>query len=369
MPKRVPLIACLVLLIQACSASVHAAEPLPEAEVLARVNGEVIVAGDLLWEVDLLLDQRLAAMPPEARASVPKAELAAAKRKMLEELLLSRLDMTLFYADFRSTVPQADLASIHANLEPQFINMELPNLMRRLEVESIPELRDKLRSVGTSLEERQRDFNRKMIARSWLTETVEYDKEVTHEQMLEYYREHYDEYAYESQARWEELMVRFDRYPTKRAAWAAICTLGNRAYQQVGKTPADEPALEAIARQGSQGVTASAGGQHDWTTQGSLAADKIDAALFTQPLGQLSPILEGPAGYHIVRVIERKEAGHEPFREVQAAIRDSIQNDRFSVAVQQRVFDLKRGARLWTAFTGDIDTSKVRQAGKAPTVR
>ncbi|MEO1495889.1 MAG: peptidyl-prolyl cis-trans isomerase [Planctomycetota bacterium] len=367
MLRFTPLLA-LAIAVQAGAS--RAAEPLAEGEVLARVNGEVIVAGDLLWEAQLILEQRLASLPPEARANVPEKELNEAKRKMVQELLFSRLDMMLMYADFRSSVPMADLSKIHANLEPQFMTQEIPNLLEKLDAENLGELKTIFRRVGTSMEERKQDYYRKSIASAWLTESVSFDEEVTHEQMLDYYREHRADYDFDAQAKWEELMVRFDRHPTKREAWAAICVLGNQAHPRAAAVAVGEPAFAPIAQTGSEGVSAADGGVFDWTTKGSLAIDALDKAIFTLPPGQLSPIIEGPSGYHIVRVIERKDAGRKPFRDVQAKIRDKIKNGRFQKAVQQKVVELKRDARLWTVFTGDIDASgAARTADRGTKVR
>ncbi|TWT46927.1 peptidylprolyl isomerase [Botrimarina hoheduenensis] len=340
------------------------AKPLAEAEVLARVNGEVIVAGDLLWEVELVLQERLAGVPPEQRDMIPAEQIAAIKRQLMQELLMSRLDMTLFYADFRSTVPNSNLKAIHESLEKQFNLTELPRLGKQLGVEDRDELIAKLNTLGTSLEERRQDYYRKMISRSWLTETVEYDQEVTHDQMLDYYNDHRDEYAYEARTRWEELMVRFDKFSSKQDAWRAICEMGNQAHAIAAETPAGKAAFAPIAKQLSHGLTANKGGLHGWTTAGALMAEEVDAAIFALPPGELSTILEGPTGFHIVRVVERRPAGHKEFRDVQGAIRNGIKNDRFNAAVNQRVTDLKRNARLWTAFTGDIDTSRIAKDAK-----
>lgn len=337
----------------------QAAEPLPEAEVLARVNSEVIVAGDVLWEVRLVMEQRLSTIPEPQRSQIPPEQLEQLQRQLIEQMLLSRLELTLFYSDFRASVPQANLAAIHESLEPRFTKEEVKNLAEQLEAETGADLIARLRELGTSLEERRDDYYRKMIARSWLSETVKYDEEVTHDEMLEYYREHREDYAYEARSRWEELMVRFDKFPTKRDAWRAICAIGNQTHVAAQGVPVGEPAFEAVAKQASHGLTASEGGAHEWTTRGSLAAEEIDAAIFALPVGELSTILEGPSGFHIVRVLERKEAGHTAFRDVQGDIRDAIKNQRFKIAADERVTELKRGARLWTVFTGDIDTSKV----------
>ena len=340
----------LVVPIQAASN----VSPLKDCEVLARVNSQVILSCELSWEVEMLLDQRLSQMSDVQRDQIPTEELKLVKEKLTEQLLMSRLELALFYADFRSRNPQADVTKIEESLSSLFITKELPEMMQRVGAKDVRELEEKLIKYGTSLEERRQDFYRKMIARSWLTETIEFEKEVTHDQMLEYYKEHQADYAKPNRSRWEELMVSFDRYPSKRDAYAAIAKLGNQVYQDAAKKPAKEACFTEVAKASSQGVTASEGGIHKWTTKGALASKKIDTAIFTLKPGELSPIIESPFGFHIVRVLEREEAGLVPFAKVQAEIKSQIRDDRFRVAMKARMADLKSEARVWTKFKGDI---------------
>jgi parvulin-like peptidyl-prolyl isomerase len=80
----------------------------------------------------------------------------------------------------------------------------------------------------------------------------------------------------------------------------------------------------------------------------------IDHALFSLEVGRLSPILESDAGFHIVRVLERKQAGRKPFTEVQNDIREKLKDERFRDAVEEYIAELRRDARIWTAYTGPV---------------
>lgn len=339
----------------AWGSTLGAAERLPECEVIARVNGEVIQACELSWEVELMLQRRLSQLSPEARAAAPPEELEKARQAILRQLLTSHVDMALFYSDFRSSVPMANVAAIHESLEPAWEKSEKPRLRKQVGVETDAELEQRLVELGTSIGERHAAFMRKMIARSWLTESAEYEQEVTHRQMLEYYREHQEDYAFPARVRWEELVVRFDKHASKAAAWRAIAELGNQAHAASAGRPAGEATFAEIARRASDGFTAANGGAHKWTTRGAMAATSVDDQLFTLPAGQMSAILEGPTGFHIVRVLERRDAGVEPFRKVQQQIAAKIRDRRFDAAVRGRIAELKESARIWTAFSGDVE--------------
>jgi parvulin-like peptidyl-prolyl isomerase len=333
-------------------------QPMDECEVLARVNGQVIVARDVMWEAELMMQQRLAKLPPEQRANAPAQVIALAKRQLLQQMVMSRLDMALFYADFRAKSPDANLEKIHESLSAEFDKRELPKLRESLQAKDDAELAQRLFTLGTTLEERRQDFYNKMIARSWLTETVRYDKEVTHDQMLAYYQENRKKYEFPARCKWEELVARFDRYPSKAEAYRALALMGNAAHQVAAGGSAETPPYGEVAKRSSQGFNAAQGGLYDWTTQGALAATDVDRLLFTLPVGQMSSIVEGPLGFHLVRVVAREEAGVKEFRAVQTKIAEGIKNDRFNDAVQLRVTELKKGALVWTAFTGDLGASR-----------
>ena len=208
------------------------------------------------------------------------------------------------------------------------------------------------------------------MAMGWIHEQAKSDKEVTHEQMLEYYYKHIKDYEFQSKVRWEQLQVRFRNAPSKAnaaamaplewdpktgqmrlksdpskiAAWSTIAEAGNRI---IGGQPFAE-----VAKAMSDGPTKDKGGLHDWTLQGSLASESVDQFLFTSPVGQLSPIIEDERGFQIVRVMERKMAGRTPFTEVQQEIKKRIKQERSAEAMRAYVAKMQNRVSVWTIFDG-----------------
>jgi len=118
--------------------------------------------------------------------------------------------------------------------------------------------------------------------------------------------------------------------------------MGNRVLQG---TP-----FEQVAKEDSQGVTAAEGGVFKDTTQGSLAAEEVDKAIFALPPNRPSRILESERGYHIVRVLQRKDGYRTPFREAQVEIKEKILNERREKALAAFEARLKRDVPTWTIF-------------------
>lgn len=324
-----------------------------ECQVIARVDGQVMLACEVLWQVNREIESKGGQLPPGQEKEIFDF--------LMQRQLVSNLDTKILYANFRRNAPMADLAAIHSNLDKIFDEKEIPELMKMVGVKERDQLEDKLLSLGTTLAERREGYYEKMIARSWINESLEFNREVTHQQMLDYYRDHGEDFDFPTQARWEELMIRFDKHESKDAAYRTLVSLGSAAFQLTKNAVPSEPIFSDLAKQSSDGFTAEEGGQHDWTTQGSLAAERVDEALFLVPIGQMSPIIEGNRGFHIVRVLERKLAGRKPFTEVQNTIREKIQNDRFSEAIQSKIVELRSNARIWTVYEGDFKHPAAQQ--------
>jgi hypothetical protein len=152
-------------------------------------------------------------------------------------------------------------------------------------------------------------------------------------------------------------MVRFDRSGGDRdAAWKALAEMGNDVWTKVVANPTIRgPVFAEIAKAKSHGFTAHDGGAHDWTTYGSLMCEEINQALETLEVGQLSPGIESPQGFHIVRVLERKLAGRTPFTEAQAKIREKLEAEQKETLLNAELAELRKSARVWTIWHGELN--------------
>jgi parvulin-like peptidyl-prolyl isomerase len=140
--------------------------------------------------------------------------------------------------------------------------------------------------------------------------------------------------------------------------------MGNEVWHRGTAAAVQGPAFAEVAKAKSDGFTAKDGGLHDWTTKGALQCEQIDTELFTRQVGQMSPIIDSGPAFHIVRVLERKEAGRKPFTEVQGDIRIALKEQRMRAAMGEYIAQLRADARIWTAFTGNVSADVL--LGKQP---
>jgi hypothetical protein len=315
------------------------AKPIEGSEIIARVDGQVLLASDLLWQINRVIAMSNRPVPPE--------HVAEAQQMLMQQLLVGMIDTKLLYGNFRATVPAEAHPKVETELAQPFEEMEIPRLMKMFGVEDRPALEAALIKSGTSIREVQRQFLERTIAGEWLRNLTPKATPISYEALLAYYQDHVKEYETPAQARWEELAVHFSRTGSRDEAWAQICDMGNAVWKHVEANPGLRgPVFGDVARAKSHGLTAVDGGINDWTTLGALRCEALNEALTTLAVGQMSDGIESEQGFHIVRVLERKDAGRVPFTEAQAGIRKLLEDEQRST--------LRSRARVWTIYHGDM---------------
>jgi len=98
-----------------------------------------------------------------------------------------------------------------------------------------------------------------------------------------------------------------------------------------------------VAREVSQGPSASEGGDLGWLRRGVVQAE-VEKAAFALETGQASDLVRTKTGFQILKVEERRGGQARPFDEVKDEIRDRLTNDQADSARQQYVAELKKEA-------------------------
>lgn len=331
------------------------AQPIEAAQILAKVDGQVVLASDLLWQVNQMIADNL--------DRIPEDEIETVRTTLLEKQLYGLIDTKLLYADFVSTVPAENIPKIRESLSKAFEEHEVPRLTKMLKVDNRAALEAKLAEYDGSLKDIEQMFFERSIAGEWLRQKTPKPKEVTHEQMLNHYQEHLKDYEFDTKARWEEVMVRFKRFDGDREkAWHELADMGNEIWNTVAANPSLRgPVFSKVARERSDGYTAKDGGEHPWTVVGDLKCEAINDALRDLAVGQMSDPIVSKRGIHIVRVLERKEAGRTPFTEAQAKIREKLEKKQKVDLVNDEMKKLRKQAQVWTLFEGEISTARLSE--------
>lgn len=318
-------------------------------ERLAVVGDQYILAGDLYPMVNQYMEKLLGNLTAEQREQITPEQLDEQREVVLGKYLELTVEQKLLFVDFRRYAHknardkfQEMFTDIQKKVEQEFEKSQIDQLMSVMEVTNRAQLDGKLRSYGSSLEDRKRIFLEQALGQEMLKRSTQQLPEITYVDLRNRYQADIEKYQIPAKAKWEQLSVLFDQFPSRELAWNALAEMGNRV--RFGAS------LAQVATQSSQEPAAPRGGFHDWTSQGSLVSDEIDASIFSLPLNALSPIIEDRVGYHIIRVLDRREAGFVPFAEAQEEIEKTLRDERKEKQRTEYLARLRREIPVWTVF-------------------
>jgi len=315
-------------------------QSLDNARVVARVGPEVVLEGDLLTPSALAwLDKVSGGLTPE--------QIRELKSQICRQVIKQHVESLVIYVDACRTIPEDRLPEIEKKVNEAFDQQQLPRLVNDAGVANALEYDQLLRSRGQSLDRIRKTFFERALAQQWVQQKVVNDGEIPHAEMIAWYQNHLAEYEYPAKVRFEQLTVKVTASRPRGQAWTTLAAMGNEVMQ--GKPFAD------IARTHSEGPTALTGGAFDWTTKGSLVSKVVNEAVFTLPVGQMSAILDDGSSLHIVRVIERIDAGRTPFIEAQVAIRDKLQDERRKREMDEYLATVRGRTPVWTVYDDEPD--------------
>jgi hypothetical protein len=332
--------------------ALRADEPPPitfeSTDVLAKVDAEVIEAGDVvLWA---LADYNKFKVEQERanQKRFTKAQKERAYRAALADQVMSLVKIKLLYLQARQRMPKDKFASLYAKMEMGFGDEALKVFMGKLKTPE--ELEKVIEPTGSSIERLKRNFVESQIAQHWFNEQVrEDDIQVAHNDLLARYREKLGDYEYPAKARYEELVVKLSSHRNEFEARATLTALGDKIKKGA--------AWAEVAKK-SQGATATDGGRQPWIGQGSHRSPVIDEALFSLPIGTVSPILKDDRAMYLIRVIERKPAGKTPLADVEAELSKELKEEQFVEMQTDYMKQLFASARIWNRF--DESTAEKR---------
>jgi hypothetical protein len=330
------------------------AEEFPAGRLIAVVGTEHVLAGDMAVFVEPIIEQNRARITSPEDEQKIRDQLT---RQVLRQYCEIKAIYQEFFRDMVGTVAPKQLQETKDKVVNRagkiFFEKQVPVLMEKYEVATIPDLERKLNEKSLSLTTLRGQFVEQVLASELERKYVPDKFEIDRQDLLDAYLadKQQDLWNVAGRARWRQLTVRFDKHSSRQEAEDKIRQLGNEIFLG-GK------AFEAVAQQGSEGYTASSGGVYDWTTQGSLKSKQLDQALFSLPLNSLSQVIADDIGLHIIEVLER-EAGHvKDFPQAQAELRERLSDEKRSKEVRAFRERIMQRTTIWTLWPEDIPGSR-----------
>lgn len=198
-----------------------------------------------------------------------------------------------------------------------------------------------LRSQGLTLAMSRRLLERKMMADEYVRSVMkEKGKAVGFADINDYYAKHSDEFRIPDRVKWLDIFISANQFPNPRAAYDHA-----EAIRRQAASGAD---FVALSKQYDQGFAARQNGEGVGTARGKIVPADVEPAVWALRPGEVSGLIETPAGYHIVKVAEREVAGLRPFDEkTQAEIKRKLTEKLHEQEYKKIVEGLRRKNVVW----------------------
>lgn len=307
---------------------------LTKGQIAVVVNGVPIFAEDVIRQLPVELQLNIL----RAEKEWPPEKYQALRRAVIDKNLQPHIEQELLLQALKLKLKPEQLKEIQTKIDALFNAEGIASAMKQAKVETPIELEAKLREQGVSIDALRTNFRNRQLAQQYMGQKVKPREGFDRPDILEYYQAHREDYAIRAQARWEQIQLKFAKYDGKEGA--------RKKAGEILKKLESGAEFASLAKEFSNGPTASKGGFWDWTKQGSLKASEIDQALFEQPIGKTGPPIETEDSVHIIRVIGRTEAGYEKFEAVQEDIKAQLRNAQFHKAAKKLMKELTDKAAI-----------------------
>ena len=264
----------------------------PKDEVAALVNDVPILRS----EVDNIACVQIAALRPSVLDEAYKREVKTIQTAALERLI----DRQVLFQDAEAKLKMVHKENLLLEIQKEAADQVSQRLNKlREKYPTDEEMNAFLRPMHTNLEELNRVQYHMLLAQEYLRGNVMPDIKIDPQEISDYYKAHPDEFRRVDSVEWQDIFIDAAKYPDRKAAYR---TANEVASQSLAISSDDFVKLwEKYSNGLANGRKAAGFGTH----REDIAPREAAAVLFEMPEGYVGPILEVPAGFHIIRLVKR----------------------------------------------------------------
>lgn len=303
-------------------------QPISMTDVIAEVNGEPILAHEVLDRYIGEINKHKHKMKPE--------QLRQAQLQIIQRDLPTLIDQTLMVDAIKTNLKTEQMKGIDDQMDKYFQG-EIDRLMKSTNAGSPTELETILQAHGTSLVTMRKNFGDRQLAGQYLRTKIGEEPAASRKEMRAYYEEHQEKYSESEEIKWQQIDISYAENGGVDKAEAVAQELLDEIRE--GKISFDE-----AAHKRSDSPLASSGGHSDWTKPKSLADKDLRDTLSVLELNEVSEVIATKKAFLIVMVTGHHEARVIPFNEVQKEIHDLIVKEKRDKLAKEVVAKLRENA-------------------------
>jgi peptidyl-prolyl cis-trans isomerase C len=215
-------------------------------------------------------------------------------------------------------------------LERQIDNMLFAQEARRLKVDENPDVRYKLE-----------EFTKGILTQALIEETVNKNITVTDEEIGEYYKNNISEFEVPEKVKVSHILIAIDSDASENVK----AEKKKQAEQILYKAQAGENFAELAQQFSEDSATKKRGGVLGFFPRGSKSSE-IEEVAFNLKKGEVSDIVLTDKGYHIIKLLDKKEGTTKSLDDSRKKIKSKLTQQKKNEAIQRLLQDLKAKTKV-----------------------
>ncbi len=307
----------LVLMLCALSLAAGAYASEVVERILAVVNDEVVTEQDLQIVMAPVLAQY--------RTMVAGAEYEDKVREARQEFLSKVIDDKLILSEAKRKqviVKEEEVDGMMADVRNKFPSREA--------------FLGTIGEQGLTEKKLWNRFRDQLITQKLISYEVKSKVSVSPGEVNDYYKAHEQEFKQGDRVHLQHILIR----SSNRSEEEAKALAEDLSVQLTAGKP-----FEELAKTYSEGAEASEGGDMGWVEKGQLMGE-IDQQVFNLEAGKLTGPIQSSLGYHLFKVVERKEVSIKPLAEVRSEVQDALFKQKLRDRLESWMKLLKKNAYI-----------------------
>jgi len=285
--------------------------------IVAVVNEEIIT----LSELRAISIPYLQKMKRQYAVNYGDEEILETEKRIVDQLI-----------DEMLVAQEADRLGIEVT--PKEINMAMRDVKERNQLTEA-QFEEALAEDGMTLEDYKSELTKQMKKMRLMDQEIKAKVQVSKKEIDKYYQEHNDEFNAPPEVRLQQILLILPPEATE----SEVMLVREQA-EQIHKRINEGEDFTMLVKLYSQDPNAAAGGDMGAFRQGELFSD-LDKVAFTLAVGEVSPVIQSPKGFHILRLLDRKDPKTMTDEQRSEEIDDIIFNQKVESRFQQWIKNLR----------------------------
>lgn len=304
-------------------------QPVVIDRIAAVVNQDVITLSDVQ---EAVLQQAVAVAAARGGSRPQAGDPAFAAAVLTSQALAQQLHRLVDRRLQEQAAAQDGITVTDAEL-----HQALEDIKTRNRFASNEALATALAAEGLTVEQYRRQLRSELLVAKLVNRKVRSTVVISPEEEHRYYNQHLDEFALPGRVKLRQI---FFAAPAANAEEHANARTKAQTILEELKKGAD---FDRMARRYSDGPEAKEGGLLGWFTPGVLMP-QLDQAAFALQDGQISKVIEGPQGWHILKMEAREGRRQQTFEQAKNMVHDRLVAELTQQRYEEWFVELRRNA-------------------------